>query len=110
MKKRIGTKLYDTETAICVLPDQHLYRTQKKQTYFLYDGETITPVTYEDAVKMLTDGGADDSLTGHKASHKGMTVINVSPSAADRLAAYSRKTGIPMKKIIEDYINSLSIE
>ena len=111
MKKRIGSKLYNTDTAICVLPDQHLYRAQKMQTYFRFDGETITPVDYEEAVKMITEGGGnEDILTGHKASHKGYTVINVSTSAADRLAAYSRKTGIPMKKIIEDYINSLSIE
>ena len=110
MKKRIGSKLYNTDTAICVLPDQHLYRAQKMQTYFRFDGETITPVDYETAVKMLADGGADDILTGHKASRKGYSSIGITPSAADRLAAYSRKTGIPMKKIIEDYIESLSIE
>lgn len=111
MKKRIGSKLYNTDTAICVLPEQHLYRAQKMQTYFRYDGETIIPVDYDEAVKMLSEGGgADGIMTGHKASHKGCTVINVSPGAADHLAAYSRKTGISMKKIIEDYIYSLSIE
>ena len=34
MKKRIGTKLYDTDTAIAVIPEKNLYRTQKKQTFF----------------------------------------------------------------------------
>lgn len=111
MKKRIGSKLYNTDTAICVLPDQHLYRAQKMQTYFRFDGETITPVDYETAVKMITEGGGnEDILTGHKASRKGLTVINVSAQAADHLSAYCRANNLMIKKVIEDFIYSLSID
>ena len=57
MKKRIGTKLYDTEKAAPVLPDLGLYKQGQKQTYFIFDGVTITPLSYEDAAAMLQTAG-----------------------------------------------------
>lgn len=106
MKKRIGSKLYDTDTAICIDPEKGLYRAQHKQTYFLFDGEKITPVDYSDAVKMVTAMGGDHLLK-HKPDVKGNGKINVSASHLDRLAEYCRTHGISQKKLIEDFIDSL---
>ena len=109
MKKRIGSKLYDTDTALCVLPDKGLYRTQHNQTYFLYDEKTITPVSYDEAAEMLTAAGGQHILTNRRPDYKGRSSIAVSVSAANRLAAYCRKHGISQKQVIEDFINSLEI-
>lgn len=110
MKKRIGTKLYDTDTAICVLPDHGLYRTKKNQTYFLFDGKQITPVEYDQAAEMITAAGAGDHLLKHKPDIKGRGKISVSAASMDRLAAYCRRHGVSQVSIIEAFIDSLPNE
>ena len=110
MKKRIGSKLYDTDTAICVIPEKGLYRAQKKQTYFLFDGEKITPIEYEEAAKMITAMWGGDMLK-HKAYGRGKnSSIHVSADLVDRLAVYCRRNGVSQKKVIEDFIRSLPAE
>lgn len=106
MKKRIGTKLYDTDTAICIDAGKGLYRTQRNQTYFLFDGEKITPVEYTEAAEMITAMGGDDLLR-HRPDARGRGKIAVSAAAVDRLAEYCRTHGISQKKLIEDFIDSL---
>ena len=44
MKKRIGSKFYDTERGVPVLPEQNLYKQPSKKTFYLFDGEKITTV------------------------------------------------------------------
>ena len=110
MKKRIGSKLYDTDTALCILPDRGLYRTQRNQTYFLFDGEKITPVEYDDAAEMIREAGGGDHLLVHRPDVKGNSRVNISAAAADRLAAYCRAHGVTQKKVIEDFIDSLPTE
>ena len=110
MKKRIGSKLYDTDTALCILPEKGLYRTRKNQTYFLYDEKTITPISYDEAAAMIQAAGGGDHLLRHRPDVKGRSKVNISADAADRLAAYCRRHGVSQKKVIEDFINSLPIE
>lgn len=112
MKKRIGSKLYDTETAVCILPAYNLYRTQRKKTFFLFDGADITPVSYEDAEKMImTFGSAEDQKSlYHVPTKKGNCMIGVDPAAADRLSAYCRKNNVTQKSVLESFINSLPLE
>ena len=107
MIKRIGSKLYNTDTAICVLPEKGLYRTQRNQTYFLFDEENITPISYDEAAEMLKAAGGGDILTNRRADYKGRSPISISVDAANRLAAYCRAHDVSQKKVIEDFINSL---
>ena len=109
MKKRIGTKLYDTDTAILVVPELNLYRTQKKQTYFYYDGEVITPIEYQEAEKVITKSNNINAINmlGRRGDRRGNSKIEISALAADRLAAYCRASGKTQKEVIEEFINSL---
>lgn len=108
MKKRIGTKLYDTDKAVPVLPDRGLYKQGNRQTYFIFDGETITPIDFWEAEAFLEDAGIIE-VTRHSQDLKGRAKIAVSPDAADRLAAFCRVHGVTQKKVIEDFIYSLEI-
>ena len=111
MKKRIGTKLYDTDTALCILPDRGLYRTQRNQTYFLFDEKQIMPISYDEAAEMIQEaGGGDHLLISRRADYKGRSAVSISVSAANRLAEYCRRTGVSQKKVIEDFINNLPTE
>lgn len=110
MKKRIGSKLYDTDTALCIIPEKGLYRTQKNQTYFLFDGEKITPLEYADAAEMITATGEGDHLLKHKPDVKGNSRVNISSAYADRLAEYCRRHGVSQKQVIEAFIDSLHEE
>ena len=111
MKRRIGTKLYDTETAITVLPEMNLYRAQKNQTYFLFDGAEITPIDYQEAQKMIVQSGNEElmKLLSKTPNSKGQCAIMVSASAADHLSAYCREQNVTQKKVIENFIFSLQV-
>lgn len=108
MKKRIGSRLYNTDTAECIAESIGLYRQRNRQTYFIYDGQEIKPIEYNEAEKLLLEIGIKDTTT-HKAGKNGQTKIGVSPDAADRLAAFCRVHGVTQKKVIEDFIYSLEI-
>ena len=110
MKKRIGSNLYDTNTALCIIPEKGLYRTQKNQTYFLFDGEKITPLEYADAAEMITATGEGDHLLKHKPDNKGRGKISVSADLMDRLSDYCRRHGVSQKQVIEAFIDSLPEE
>lgn len=109
MKKRIGTKLYDTEKGIPVIPEIGLYKQPQKKTFYLFDGENITPLSFEETENVIRGAGRDDLLSMLKRSHdaKGVTNLRIKAESVDKLAAYSRKTGQSMKSIIEAYIDSL---
>ena len=114
MKKRIGTKLYNTETADCIIPNISLtaqrtiglYRQHNKQSYFVYDGEDIRAIDNIDAQAILSKYNITDTVS-RKPGKNGDTKIGVSTAAADKLAAYCRTHGVTQKKVIEDFINTL---
>lgn len=113
MKKRIGTKIYDTDRGIPVLPELNLYKQPSKKTFYLFDGETITPLTYEEAEEMIKGAGnpeVEKILHRVPLGNRNVTNLRINIESVEKLALYSRKTGIPMKRIIEDFIDSLSIE
>lgn len=111
MKKRIGSKLYDTDTALCVIPEKGLYRQASRQTYFLFDGEKITPVEYDTAAEMIKQYGGDDerAFLKRKGDKYHLTTIQISADVADHLSAYCRSHGVSQKIVIEDFISSLEI-
>ena len=108
MKKRIGTKLYDTDTAVLVLPENNLYRTQKNQTYFTFDGQTITPVEFDQAAEMISTAGAGDDLLKRRPNYKGKSTISISAEYATRLAAYCRRHNVSQISVIEAFIDELT--
>ena len=109
MKKRIGTKLYDTESALLILPEKNLYRAKRKQTYFIFDGETLTPIDYSEAERIILQSGkADlDKYLKRVPNNKGLSGIFVSAASADKLAAYCRKNNVTQKEVIEGFIDTL---
>ena len=106
MKKRIGTKLYDTDTAVLLIPEINLYRTQRKQTYFYFDGIEINPIEHSEAERLLKQYGLDSYLK-HKSSTKGQSHIAVPAASADRLSAYCRRHNVTQTEVIKNYIDSL---
>ena len=112
MKKRIGSKLYDTESALLLIPEKNLYRTQKNQTYFIFDGVNIIPLDYREAETMIHEFGIDDlkKFLSHKPDNTGRARISISAASADHLAAYCRENQVTQKKVIEDYIETLPVK
>ena len=112
MKKRIGTKIYDTEKGIPVIPELNLYKQPVKKTFYKFDGREIIPVDYDTAVEMIKGAGKPEllKLIEKKADIKGNTAIKISVEHANKLFEYAQKNGISQKKIIENFIDSLSIE
>ena len=113
MKKRIGSKLYDTDAAICVLPEQNLYRQRHKTTFFLFDGVQITPVDTDQAAEMIREYGspADTAfLVSRNPDVQGRAAVSISADAANRLVEYCRQHGVSQKKIIEDFIYNLPVK
>ena len=106
MKKRIGTKLYNTETADCVSAEIGLYRQHKKQSYFIYDGKNIKAIDNDAAKELLRQHGIQDVIT-RKPGKNGDAKLGVSPASADRLANYCRSHGVTQKKVLEDFISTL---
>ena len=112
MKRRIGTKLYDTDKAIPVLPEQGLYKQPNKRTFFLYIGNTITPIEYETAADMIAQAENPDLLQylEVKPNSRGCASQMISIEKYNKLAKYAQMVGKSQKSIIEDFIDSLSIE
>ena len=109
MKKRIGSKLYNTDTAISVLPEINLYRQSWGQTFFIFDGKTITPVDYIDAESIIRKSKNPEAikLLTRKADKQGDSNIRISAASADRLSAYCRRHKTSQKKVVEDLIDTL---
>ena len=109
MKKRIGSKLYDTDKGILVLPDQHLYKQPNKRTFYIFDGATITPIEFDQAAEMIRQAGDPDLLQyiDVKSDIRGCTKLGVSIGHYRKLSEYSRRTGVSMKSLIEGFIDSL---
>ena len=112
MKKRIGTKLYDTDKAIPVLPERGLYKQPNKRTFFLYNGETIEPIEYETAADMIAKTENPDLLKylEVKPNSRGCASQMISIDKYNKLAKYAQMVGRSQKSIIEDFIDSLSID
>ena len=109
MKKRIGTKLYDTEKGIPVIPELNLYKQPNKRTFYTFDGETITPVDFDKAAEMIRDTGDPDLLQyiQIKPSNRGCATLSVTLDRYYKLEKYAHRTGVSMKSLVESFIDSL---
>lgn len=113
MRKRVGTKLYDTDTAVLVdtTPDGiQVYRKKNSPQFFLYNpkGKTGPEMFYElppeDAEKYLSR--PDQTRTKVKAS--GATVL-FSPYDRDRIKRLANRQGMSMSQfllmLVDEYEN-----
>ena len=109
MRKRIGTKLYDTDKGILVLPEINLYRQPLGRSFYYFNGEKITPVPYEEAEKMITESGNETAIASlyRKPNNDGDTHVAISAASADRLSAYCRRHKTSQKKVVEELIDTL---
>lgn len=109
MKKRIGSKLYDTDRATLILPDIGLYKQPARLSFFLFDGGEIRPVTVEEARDLVEKFGTTDDMRHftRRGDRYGRGCIWVSAEAADALEAYCERHGVTQKSVIEGFIASL---
>lgn len=110
MKKRIGTKLYDTDRAALILPAIGLYKQPARLSFFLFDGgEGIRPVTVEEARGLVEQYGGPDDMRHftRRGDRHGLTTVQISAEAADALEAYCERHGVTQKAVIEGFIASL---
>jgi len=112
MRKRIGTKLYDTSKGIPVIPGEGLYKQPSKRSFYLFDGSEITPLTIDQAETMIR-GAGDPELMRFleiKPSRKGTATVAVTVRHYLKLDRYARGRGRSMKNVIESFIDSLPNE
>ena len=117
MKKRIGSKLYDTDRGELILQNpitgQDLYKQPKKRSFYLFDGGTIEPLTFDQAAEIIHSKG-DPELYRYlevKPSPRGcVSVASVSLDHFRKLERYAKSNGVSMKSVIESLIDTLPEE
>lgn len=109
MKKRIGSKIYDTEKGIPVLPEKGLFKQPKNRTFYLFDGKQITPISFDEAAEMIRGAGDAEAekLLGVKTDPRGCVRLAVTLDRYYKLERYAAAHNVSMKSIIEAYIDSL---
>lgn len=109
MRKRIGTKLYDTDRAELILPAIGLYKQPVRLSFFLFDGGDIHPVTVEEARDLVEQYGGPDDIRHftRRGGRYGLSAVQISAEAADALEAYCERHGVTQKAVIEGFIKSL---
>lgn len=111
MKKRIGSKFYDTERGIPVLPEQNLYKQPSKKTFYLFDGEKITPVSNDEAYNMVRGAGKNEllSMFENKANNRGCVTVTITLDRYYKLQQYARENNTSVKSVIEMFVDSLEM-
>ena len=114
MKKRIGSKLYDTDNGVLVVPDvtpgKHLYKQPKNRTFYFFDGVTIQPVTFDEAADIIRGAGDPDLLRflEVKPSPRGCVSLSVvSPERFYKLERIAKARGVSIKSRVEAWIDGL---
>ena len=114
MKKRIGSKLYDTDRGELILQDpitgQDLYKQPNKWSFYLFDGGSIEPLTFDQAAEIIRGKGDPDLLQylEVKPDARGCTKISVTVRHYNKIQAYASRQGQSVKSIIVSFIDSLS--
>lgn len=109
MKKRIGTKIYDTEksTAVMEIGQETLYKKRTSEEFFLYGEERgFTPLE-ESAVIGLIGNERYKELTRKKGDEWGAATIAVNVSDVERLKEYARNEGRSVKSLVEEWVDGL---
>lgn len=104
MKKRIGSKLYDTETSelVCGIDGGQLYqkRTRGREWFAVMDDGTIRPLDVYDPIDRLL------METGHLPKQTEPTndsiMVRVDRETHAKIAAAAKEKGVPMSHIIRE--------
>lgn len=110
MKKRIGSRLYDTETSepVCGIEGGQLFRkrSRDREWFAVMNDGTVRPLDVYDPIDVLLmetgklpDGALDDP---DPISDK----IRVDPETYQRVHAAARSAGVSMGRIIRDALNA----
>lgn len=103
MRKRVGTKLYDTDTAILVdtTPDGiQVYRKKNSPQFFLYNPkgkngpEMFFELPPEQIDKYLTSGPAETKV------HGSTKMVQFSPADVERFKRLAYKCGMSVRQFI----------
>lgn len=114
MKKRVGSKLYDTDNGILILQDTgitglNLYKQPKNRSFYLFDGDQITPLELDEAADLIRRAG-DPALLKYlevTPDVRGCTRVGITIDHYNKLSRIAAARGVSMKSIIESYIDSL---
>lgn len=101
MKKRIGTKLYDTETSemISDVGVGILYRKRtRKREWFLHIGDAIEPLDEKQAKALL---GEDVRI--EKKPDTDSVMIRVDRATHNKIAKQAEKEGLPISKFVKKW-------
>lgn len=105
MKKRIGTKLYDTETSekVADVGVGILYRKRtRKREWFLLIGDYIEPIDDKQAKALL-----GDDVKIEKMPDTNSIMIRVDRETHEKIAARAEKEGLPISKFMRKIADKL---
>ena len=109
MKKRIGTKVYDTETAeaVCTIDGGQLYRkrTRDREWFAVMDNGTVRPLDVYDPYDMLL------METGHVPAdpepETASTMSRVDRETHARIAAAAKRNGVSITEMVRRLAESV---
>ena len=104
MRKRVGTKLYDTDTAVLIdttLDGIQVYRKKNSPQFFLYNpnGKTGPEMFFELPPDQTEKYLCDPDRTRTKVKASGATVL-FSPYDRDRIKHLANKQGMSMASFV----------
>lgn len=105
MKKRIGTKLYDTETSekVADVGVGILYRKRtRKREMFLLIGDAIEPLDDKQARALL-----GEDVRVEKNPDTDSVMIRVDRATHNRIADRAEKEGLPISKFVKKWAETL---
>lgn len=105
MKKRIGTKLYDTEKSEHIswteMGDLFRKRTRDRE-WFLVCGEDILPLKDKEARALL-----GENVYHEKPPKSVRIMVGIDRETHDKIAKAAKKKGVPISEIIRDLAENL---
>ena len=105
MKKRIGSKLYNTETSELVYATDlgNLYRKRTRdREFFLVNGKHILPMTEAEARAML-----GESSYIEKKPENARIMIGVDRETHAKISQVAKKKGVPISEFMRDWAKTL---
>lgn len=111
MKKRIGSKLYDTETSelVCSIDGGQLYRkrTRDREWFAVFDNGTIRPLDVYDPLDMalMETGHIPPEALDEEPAYADR--IRVDPETHARIAAAAKSRGVSMSQFFRTLAQSL---